>query len=85
MLELPSGEMVAESAVIAAFASDSAVKGQGIPLWPQEAAEPGDAAAAMRTAKAKIQMLRFDKFLAKFWPCWGGRWENADYNAALKE
>ena len=54
ILETTEGEMVQESAVIASFASDVALKGQGIPLWPHEAAEPGDVNAAMKTAKTKI-------------------------------
>jgi glutathione S-transferase len=84
ILETTDGQMVQESAVLAQFASDYAPKGQGLPLWPHEAAEPGDAAACMKTAKAKIQIQRFDKFNSKFWQVWMGRWKNQEKNEDYK-
>jgi len=42
VMEQPDGTILHESAVLMDFAVNSAPKGQGIHLWPHEAAQPGD-------------------------------------------
>lgn len=82
MLETPDGKIIYESAVIAEFAS---FYGQGgIPLWPHEA-NPGDLNAAMATGAMKLEMLKFDKFIGKFWPALMTRYQDEEKIANLKE
>lgn len=76
VLENTDGNMVFESAVIMSLASDLARPGEGLPIWPHEAAEPGNAAAAMATAQMRLDMLTFDKMGNKMWGAYLSRYKN---------
>ena len=66
MLETPKGDLIAESAIVAQFAMDMG-KGKGLMLWPSEGKE-NDQDAATESAKHRLFMIAFDKFLPVFFP-----------------
>lgn len=84
VLESPDGTMINESAVIANFACDFA-RGQGLPLWPHEAAPEGDVAAHMETGQHRLAMQKFDSLLmGSFWRPYMNRFTDETHIAELK-
>ena len=71
LLETPDGNIIYESAVLMDFANSFGA-GNGYTLWPHEAS-PGDLTTSMQTGAMKLQMLKFDKLLASFWPAFSGK------------
>jgi glutathione S-transferase len=68
ILESPDGTMINESAVISEFASAYAKPADGIKILPFEG-KNGDLSAAMETAKMRLAMQDFDKFMPKLFVC----------------
>ena len=50
-----------------------------MPLWPHEA-PPFNLKASTKTSKMKLEMLKFDKLLASFWPAIMGKFIDTDRN-----
>ena len=84
ILEHTDGTMVNESAIISQFASEFANASDGVKLWPTEGTT-GDVAACMLTAKHKLKMLEFDKFMPAFWGVYASRFSDEEKLNTMNE